>query len=373
MKKTSKAPAAKSAGKKVINVKTVVTTTTKMPKAKKEKSTVPGFENLPADAVEFETPALVVDMLQTNDVSGGSVLTQVPEPEPKTAQEIFLAKEKKAALKNDNIFIDVKLENLSNLTGLKVRKGFSKVVVAEGEIVNVVSPNYFLLKNEDFFLEVEKKLMEADIKYISRSINRQNSDFAVDYILADENYHVDVKGGKDKIIPMLRFTNMYGGGPCTGKFGFFREVCANGLHVAETKVGFRIGHRINRSELIMPNIKELVGQFLSNEFYSLHKKFKVLAETPITDLSEFVKFTCTKMDLFKYEASEKNPDTPSAKAQLVMDTILAESKELGVEPNLWIGYNAFNVAVHSSNKKAFSKQMKTDGVLFNTVYEMAAN
>jgi hypothetical protein len=123
-------------------------------------------------------------------------------------------------------------------------------------------------------------------------------------------------------------------------------------------------------ELVIPNIKKLVEVFMSNEYYSLSKKFEVLAETPIKDLSEFVKFTCTKLDLFKYEKSEKNPDEPSKTAQIVIDTINREAGIVGVEPNLWLGYNAFNEHIHNC-KKGFSNQRKTDIELFSTVMGMA--
>ena len=71
-----------------------------------------------------------------------------------------------------------------------------------------------------------------------RSINRDNRSFAVDYILSDENWIVKVKNVNDKLRPMLRFTNSYDGSCRTsGHFGFFREVCSNGLHIAQSEIG----------------------------------------------------------------------------------------------------------------------------------------
>lgn len=273
-------------------------------------------------------------------------------------------------LQNDQVFVDVEIKPLTNLTGLPVVKGFSKAIVSEGKIVNVVSPSYGLLDNRKFFYEVEAKLIAADIKYVTRSINRDNSSFAVDYILSDDRYRVNVKSGADNIRPMLRFTNTYGGGPATGNFGFFREVCSNGLHVANTKIGFRARHKSDVTEVSLLKIGETVEQFISNEYYELRKKFEVLVEAPLKDLKDFVRYTATKLDLFRYEASEKNPDTPSANAKIVMDTIIREAGIIGVQPNLWLGYNAFNEFIHSG-KKPFAKQRKMDGDLLGTVLEMA--
>src|SRR5262245_59712865 len=80
----------------------------------------------------------------------------IEKPAEKSGSEKFLDK---AKLQNDNVFIDVKIESLAKLTGLKVVKGFSNAVVAEGEIVNIVSPEYGLVKNEEYFVQVEQQLI----------------------------------------------------------------------------------------------------------------------------------------------------------------------------------------------------------------------
>jgi hypothetical protein len=95
-----------------------------------------------------------------------------------------------------------------------------------------------------------------------------------------------------------------------------------------------------------------------------------LAERTITDLEGFVKLTAEKMNLFKYEMSEKNP-MPSLNSRMVLDIIKNESELLGVTPTLWNGYNAFNEVLHTKLKKNFDKQIDLDEKLFNTVLEMA--
>lgn len=277
----------------------------------------------------------------------------------------------KAALRNDNVYVTSSIASLSEITGKPVRKGLEKAVISEGEIVNVVSDGYGHLPNEKFYYEVEHKLIDADIKYVTRSINRENRSFAVDYILSDDSFHINVKNGMDKIKPMLRFTNSYDGScKTTGHFGFFREVCSNGLHVTHTKVGFGVKHRGNIIEIVLPEIGSLVNAFMDNEFYSLHKKFEVLAERPITDLKEFVKYVCDKTNLFQYESSEKNPD-PSLNARTVMETVYKESSLLQTVPNLWLGYNAFNELLHGKLKKPFEAQKQLDGKLFEAVLSMS--
>lgn len=285
----------------------------------------------------------------------------------KTTDSAFLNK----PLQNDNVYVTSEVLDLATVTGMPVRKGYEKAIVSNGTIVNIVSDNYGHLSNENFFMEVEIKLIDAGVKFDKRSINRNDRSFAVDYILNDESYVVKVKGEKDEIVPMLRFINSYDSTNKTcGSFGFYRKVCQNGLHIANTKVGFGLRHSGSIEKIVLPEINGLIAKFFNNEFYQLSKKFEVLAETPITDLSEFVKLTCQKTEIFKYEKSDKNPDA-SLNAQIVMDTITNEAALLGVQPNLWLGYNAFNEILHNKFEKSFEKSKTIDSNLFAQVLEFA--
>jgi hypothetical protein len=278
----------------------------------------------------------------------------------------------KGQLQQDNVFVNSEVKSMAELTGMPARQRFANAVISEGQIVNVVSSSYGHLPNEVFYTAVEEALINADVNYVTRSINRENRSFVVDYILSDESYHINIKNGLDKLRPMLRFTNSY---DCTNKtsghFGFFREVCSNGLHVAESTIGFSVFHKKSITNVVLPEIGGLVEKFMDNEFYSLHKKFEVMAEKPITDINEFVKMTCDELKIFTYSASEKNPIDPSANARLVIDVIKKESNILGVDPNLWLGYNAFNEVLHGKLKKTFEAQKQLDSKLFSTIFEMA--
>jgi hypothetical protein len=275
----------------------------------------------------------------------------------------------KADLRNDDVYGRNQVTRLSTLTGMPVRRGLENVIVCEGEIVNVVSDSYAHLPNQKFFPEVEVKLIDEGIGYVTRSINRENRSYAVDYILSDDSLVVKVKNGLDKIRPMLRFINSYDGSSKTsGHFGFFREVCGNGLHVAQSKIGFSVKHRGNIAELVLPRIQELVSRFMDNEFYSIHKKFEVLAERPIPNLDEFVKVTADHFSLFQFECSKTNP-SPSLNARLVLETLQKESILLREEPNMWHGYNAFNSVLHTKLKKTFQTQKNLDQKIFEYLLE----
>lgn len=286
---------------------------------------------------------------------------------------------KHGKLQQDNIYINPKLESVAALTGMDTRLGIENFLTVDKNagkpddgriIIANVSDKYGFLANERFYPQIEERLEGAGIVYDKRSVNRQNRSFTVEYILQDESMHVNIKKGKDLIKPMIRVVNSYdGSNQTTGHFGFFREICSNGLHIADTQLRFKVRHRGDMEEIVMPKIEDLLAAFMDNEYYSLHKRFEVLAEKPITDVEGFVKYTIGKTGLFKYEKSEKNPEEPSLAAQYVIDIINAEAKELGTEPNLWLGYNAFNEYIHTTNNRAFNLQEAADRKLFDAVLE----
>jgi hypothetical protein len=270
--------------------------------------------------------------------------------------------------RQDNVLVDSKVVPMQDLTGISSRRGLENAIICENQIVNVVSNSYGHLPNEKFFLGVEEKLIDADIYYQQRSINRDNRSFVVDYILADDRYKIEVKGDKDILRPMLRFVNSYDGSCKTsGSFGFWRKVCDNGLHVAQTHIGFSVKHSGAIADIVMPKLDEIVGQFMDNEFYTLKRKFEVLAERPVYNLEDYVKVTAKTLGLFKYEASDKNPE-PSANARFIFDVVARETRQLNTQPNQWIVYNAFNELIHGKLKKTFDQQRTLDEKLFESVY-----
>jgi len=270
--------------------------------------------------------------------------------------------------RQDNVLVDSSIVPLQSLTGIASRRGLENAIICENQIVNVVSNSYGHLPNEKFFLGVEEKLIDADIYYQQRSINRDNRSFVVDYVLADDRYKVAVKGEQDVLRPMLRFVNSYDGSCKTsGSFGFWRKVCDNGLHVAQTHIGFSVKHSGAIADIVMPKLDEIVAKFMDNEFYSLKRKFEVLAERPVYNLEDYVKFTAKTSGLFKYESSDKNPE-PSANARFIFDVVERETKLLNTRPNQWIVYNAFNELLHGKLKKTFDQQRTLDERLFETIY-----
>ena len=273
-------------------------------------------------------------------------------------------------LQQDEIFVPSEMKSLRSLTQMESRRGLENAIISNGKIVNVVSNSYGHVPNELFFKKAEEMLTDARLNYQKRTINRNDRSFITDFII-DDNNQFSVKNEKDLILPMLRFKNSYDGSEKTsGHFGFYREVCSNGLHVSQAEIEFSIKHSKNNTDLIMPRLNNLFDKFVDNEFYSITKKFDRMREFKIIDTKEFVEDILHRTKLFRYECSDKNND-PSKKSREVLEILDNEALLLNEQPNLWIGYNAFNQMLHNKLKKSFSQQERLDKKLFNAVYEMA--
>lgn len=272
-------------------------------------------------------------------------------------------------LEKDEIFVPSAIRPLKSLTMMESRKGLENVIISNGKIVNVVSKRYGHIPNELFFKKAEQMLIDANLKYQKRTINRDDRSFVTDFIIDDTN-QFKLKNNKDAILPMLRFKNSYDGSEKTsGHFGFYRKVCSNGLHIAQEQIAFSIKHSRNNTQLIMPKLNNLFSKFLDNEFYSIVQKFDQMKDFKLIDTKEFVKAVLDQTELFRYECSDKN-DNPSKKAREVLEILDYEALLLDEQPNLWLGYNAFNSVLHGTLKKTFSQQEKLDKQLFEEIYQM---
>lgn len=273
-------------------------------------------------------------------------------------------------LQQDEIFVSNEMKSLRSLTQMESRRGLENAIISNGKIVNVVSNSYGHIPNQLFFKKAEEMLTDAKLNYHKRTINRNDRSFITDFIIND-NSQFSVKNKEDLILPMLRFKNSYDGSEKTsGHFGFYRKVCSNGLHVSQAEIEFSIKHSKNNTDLIMPRLNNLFDRFLDNEFYTITKRFDQMREFKIIDTKEFVKAILDKTKLFRYECSDKNSE-PSKKSREVLEILNYEALLLNEEPNLWLGYNAFNAVLHHTLKKSFSQQEKLDKMLFNEIYDMA--
>lgn len=298
---------------------------------------------------------------------------------------------------NDNIYTDVKMEKTADYFGGKeVASKATNVILSNNKVVHFCSDTYGLLTNQEFFGKMERELIDEGIGYEMRSFNHNDSRFSVDFVLKDDSKVIVVNDQKnsgvdDTLVPMLRLTNSYDGSTKTaGHLGFFRKVCHNGLHMAETQLEFKVRHTKGNMELFIPNIEALVRRFLDNEFYSINEKIKrmkahIIDENQIEQwikdlakqervwvdngekryLERLDKATKEGKDLSKVVGASESPNVG-----IVRDILLRDANNTGVEPNAWLVYSAFNEFIHSFEGRVFEKNKDVDTRVFNSVSEL---
>jgi hypothetical protein len=275
-------------------------------------------------------------------------------------------------LQADNICPTVSILNTAEVTGLPVKKGLEQAVISNGKIVNICSNQYALLANETFFGKVEQSLQAAGFEYDMRAINRDDSSFAVDYILKGDSYKFELKGEKGDVIrPFLRFTNSYDKSTRTGgHFGYFRQVCSNGLHVAQnSEINFAIKHRGYMAAVVLPSLDLLLYQFMNNDFFNVYRQFEALNDIHIDNPTEAVRQVLERTATWKHEASDKN-DRPGLNSRLAIETIEREAATLGTAATAWLVYNALQEVVHEKLHLPFQKQEEKDRALFAAVTDI---
>ncbi len=281
-------------------------------------------------------------------------------------------------MKTTDIFVNASMIETSKICDYPAASHISNTILSNGKIVNMVSADYGFISNQDFFGKFEQKLREERIQFEAKYTNYDDARFTADYILDGELFikpeHKGKYGIVDSIKPKLRLTNSYDGKvPLAGYFGFFRQICSNGLHAQVNDLAFQKRRTRSNIEIIFPTMSEMIEQYKKNDQVKIFRKYEVLAEKTIkkSELENIVKHFITSENLFKFEKSDKNPE-PSIQSQFVLDTIAKECDTLHVKPNAWIVYNSINEWIYSDerNKKDDGMRRNLDLKVFNKFEKM---
>lgn len=275
----------------------------------------------------------------------------------------------------DNVYVKAAMLPFDSVADYPSIRGLENVILSNGKIVNVVSDNYGFISNQDFFGQFEKILDAEHINYTAKYKNVNDTQFVADYFLEGEFLNVGKNAyarGIDKIQPKIRLQNSYDGKiKLSGYFGFLRQVCSNGLHVIDNELAFELRRTKKNIEVVFPSMSEMLEEYKTNEMVKIHRSFEVLAERNVTDVKDLVKHLVNSNGIFKFEASDKNPE-PGSNGVLVLNTIAKESQLLKTVPNAWIVYNAVNEWIYNDaiNKKNEGERKNMDVKLFESVTKM---
>lgn len=265
--------------------------------------------------------------------------------------------------KRKAICFEPKIEDMQDIYGIAKKRAYpvstlshvNKVVTVtvpemgnRRVVVNTCSPTYKLTRLETVLDNVESALEDFD--YSVRYSHSEYCRFFIDYILKEK-----MQVGDDIIFPRLRVEHSYSGELKFGaKFGFFRQVCTNGLSVAHGQ----------QMEFKTKNTKNSSIQFeLGKTLHSFLKKAETMKDAYSPLLGEYVEFE----DL----TIEKIIDYSKAPKSLLAASIETFNREatMGMERNMWLAYNSINFQLNhnytSLNMQEWNRN-KLDSQLLQT-------
>jgi hypothetical protein len=226
------------------------------------------------------------------------------------------------------------------------------------KIVNFCSKNYTLIKNEDLFIPLAKKL-EEKYKGVTAVVKHyRDSKFYVDFIIKEFAMKI-LKKGDDVIVPRLRGANSYDGSlTYRFSFGFYRPFCENMINANTEVIELDDDEEVDFENLVMRHTlsaSEAVSQTLAGleSFLEFAPKMKQVYKQLITKEYTHAQ-ALERLELIARQS--KYPPNSKEYALLQLDK---ERKQFPITD--YILYNSLNSGLYN-NPKSKMKDHKKDKV-----------
>jgi hypothetical protein len=221
-------------------------------------------------------------------------------------------------------------------------------------LVGVCSDIYGFISTLDIFPKIEELLKgkyEFEATYKQQDYNK----YYVDYVFKGLDLFIGNKN--DLIKPTIKIVHSYNGQlKYTILFGFYRQICTNGLYGFAKKSQFDYKHTIKNVDKIINDSLNEIENFLGEvEMEGIKRAYEVL------DNKE-----CFYPDRVK-EILKIIPLFPK-KAIVSVNDILQEENLKG-EITDWIVYNTFNQVLNNYQNKLYEEEiLKIDNKIFEYLY-----
>lgn len=216
-------------------------------------------------------------------------------------------------------------------------------------LVGVCSDIYGFVPTRDIFPKLEDLLdknYEFNVIYKQQDYNK----FYVDYIIND--YDISFGRNNEIIKPMIKIIHSYNGQlKYTVLFGFYREICTNGLFgfIKKSEIDFK--HTINNIDVIINDSINGIKYFIEKEIEQIRNKYEKLDQKECF-YPEKVEKILGKLNFFPKKAIPQ------------LEEILINENKKGVITN-WVIYNAFNQILNNYNTKLYEEEiLKVDNKIF---------
>lgn len=222
--------------------------------------------------------------------------------------------------------------------------------------LNCCSERYELVENSEVFAKVEETLRGHNINFEVTYYHLHHARFYADYKILNQAYTV---ANGDIIYPNLRVQHSYNGLTKYGiKFGYFRQVCTNGLTVPvkeKEQFNFAIGGKhttiIKRSlEILSEKLQFFIneGEKTLDVFREMTKRSTLNVEDRITEVMKFAKINIV---------NNKNVNT----MQYITEVIADEARNYyGGIANDWLVYNGINRYINDNNVNIKSPEVRAE-------------
>lgn len=223
------------------------------------------------------------------------------------------------------------LPNVENLIIVEPKDG-------EKKIVNVCSNTYNLKPLSEILLPIEE-ILDKHFDYSASYRHNEHCRFFVDYVVHKPDTMQD---STDIILPKIRIQHSYSGDVRYEiKYGFWRQICSNGLTVMVDGATVRAKHTTNKLKL-GTNVEGLL-EFV-DKASDFKRQYEVLGDRAVLDFGERVLEVISATNF------------PKGLKDMVLDRITYENGFLGLPATDWLVYNGFNYILNHNHSELMMQE-----------------
>jgi len=240
-------------------------------------------------------------------------------------------------------------------------------------LLNVCSPRYELVKNEDIFPNIETILNANNIDFDVEYKHINNVRFYADYVITDKRLSYTITGTNDKIQPKLMVQHSYNGlTKYRIMFGYFRLVCSNGLVIPleemdEYNLSIVGKHTasINNSFHELDNMLKFFVNNGRQIILDTTLKFESLAANIYTGGSAILDVKERIEEVLKASKitaiSNKSFDTVNSIFNTITEELeKPEMSDYNKEMNDWLIYNGINAYIHNDDLNVMIPEVRIE-------------
>lgn len=269
-------------------------------------------------------------------------------------------------MKREELFFPVEMVDTEGILGHfpngmaivapKHQKAIVATVDGQPKIVNFPSAGYGLIPMIDILVPFEEELIK-EFQFEATYLVREDSKFAVTYILEGRNLLIGKTKFNDELKPQIKLFHSYDSSTIFHlMFGYWRKVCTNGLMGWMNESNLAISHTSEEVKMLIPLCMDAIRNFAEKS-----KDFSQVYE----DLTDRM---IVKWEDRVVEVMEATNQMKSYKNDII-ERINFEHSSNKITITDWLIYNAFNYQINHKSEAQELDKIKKDQIIFNYIKE----